>query len=85
MTKTFDDLKWTAKPEWKDGQVHNTLKGDNSANFSGAAYVFVRSGTTWTQQQKLLGHDAGAHDNFAATLARSSAKFPPGASWVRKK
>jgi uncharacterized protein (DUF2345 family) len=29
-----------------------------SNNFSGAAYVFVQSGTTWTQQAKLTAQDA---------------------------
>jgi hypothetical protein len=33
LTKTYEDLKWTPQPDWKDGQVHNTLKGDNSANY----------------------------------------------------
>lgn len=33
LTKTYDELKWTSQPEWKDGQVHNTLTGDNSANY----------------------------------------------------
>ena len=28
-----ENLKWTARPEWKDGVVHNTLLGDNSANY----------------------------------------------------
>ena len=32
-TKTYDELKWTPQPDWKDGQVHNTLTGDNSANY----------------------------------------------------
>ena len=27
------ELKWTARPEWKDETVHNTLIGDNSANY----------------------------------------------------
>ena len=27
------DRKWVARPEWKDGVIHNTLKGDNSANY----------------------------------------------------
>lgn len=31
--KTFDELKWQAQPDWVDGQVHNTLTGDNSANY----------------------------------------------------
>ena len=31
---------------------------------AGSAYVFVRSGTTWTEQQKLLAPDGAAGDNF---------------------
>ncbi len=33
LQKTYDQLKWTPRPEWKDGQVHNTLTGVNSANY----------------------------------------------------
>ena len=32
--------------------------GDNANQ--GSAYVFVRSGTTWTQQQKLTVHNGAA-------------------------
>ena len=33
LKKTYEDLKWTPQPDWKDGQVHNTLTGENSANY----------------------------------------------------
>lgn len=33
LKKTYGELKWAARPEWKDGQVHKTLKGANSANY----------------------------------------------------
>jgi len=33
LAKTYGELKWTPQPTWKDGQVHNTLKGVNSANY----------------------------------------------------
>ena len=33
LSKTYEDRKWVARPEWKDGVIHNTLKGDNSANY----------------------------------------------------
>lgn len=36
-------------------------------NFLGAAYVFVRSGTTWTQQAKLTASDAAANDQFGSS------------------
>ena len=26
-------VKWTAQPDWKDGEIHNTLAGDSSANY----------------------------------------------------
>jgi hypothetical protein len=38
---------------------------DVGANFQqGSAYIFTRSGTTWTQQQKLVASDAAAGDSF---------------------
>lgn len=33
LTKLVVELKWVKRPEWKDGNIHNTLKGDNSANY----------------------------------------------------
>jgi alpha-tubulin suppressor-like RCC1 family protein len=37
---------------------------DDGGSGSGSAYVFVRSGTTWTQQAKLTASDAAASDDF---------------------
>jgi len=36
---------------------------------AGAAYIFTRSGTTWTQQAKLVASDAQASDNFGWSVA----------------
>ena len=33
LKQTSGKLKWTPQPGWKDGQVHNTLTGENSANY----------------------------------------------------
>ncbi|WP_438009644.1 FG-GAP repeat protein [Sorangium sp. So ce321] len=43
----------------------------NAANGTdaGAAYVFVRSGTTWTQQAKLIGSDVGVSDFSGVAVA----------------
>ena len=41
---------------------------DANAN-QGSAYVFVRSGTTWTQQQKLTAADGTASDEFGYSVA----------------
>ncbi len=37
----------------------------------GAAYVFVRSGTSWTQQAELTDPDAAANDQFGRSVALS--------------
>jgi hypothetical protein len=43
----------------------NTLiVGATQANGLGAAYVFVRSGAVWTEQQKLTASDGAASDDF---------------------
>jgi len=41
---------------------------DNGIN-SGSAYVFTRSGTTWTQQQKLTASDGAAGDQFGVAVS----------------
>jgi hypothetical protein len=43
----------------------------NSNGSTGAAYVFVHSGTTWTQQAKLTTLDGGYYDSFGASVALS--------------
>jgi MYXO-CTERM domain-containing protein len=40
-------------------------------SYTGAAYVFVRSGAAWTQQQKLLAKDAATNDRFGSSVALS--------------
>jgi hypothetical protein len=42
---------------------------DDSGNSSGSAYVFVRNGTSWTQQIKLWAADGAADDNFGSSVA----------------
>lgn len=42
---------------------------DNSATKSGAAYVFTRSGTTWTQTAYLKAHNADPNDWFGNAVA----------------
>ena len=44
--------------------------GANSNN--GAAYVFTKSGTTWTEQAKLLASDAASDDSFGGSVSLSS-------------
>jgi len=44
---------------------------NESASFSGAAYVFTRSGTTWSQQAYLKASNTGAFDEFGYSVAVS--------------
>ena len=48
---------------------------------SGSAYVFVRSGTTWSQQAKLTASDAAADDFFGDSVAVSGDTAVVGAPW----
>ena len=42
-----------------------------NGNQSGSAYVFTRSGTTWTQQAKLLASDGAQNDYFGYSVSIS--------------
>jgi hypothetical protein len=42
--------------------------GDNGVD-SGSAYVFTRSGTTWTQQAKLIASDGTYNDRFGSSVS----------------
>ena len=57
----------------------NGNQSDNSAGQSGAAYVFVRSGTNWTQQAYLKAANTGAGDWFGLTVAVSGDTVVVGA------
>jgi hypothetical protein len=48
------------------------LETTSPNSFNGAAYVFTRSGSTWTQQQKLLASDRASSDNFGISVALSA-------------
>jgi hypothetical protein len=46
-------------------------EADNSLANAGAAYVFARSGTTWTQQAYVKASNTGAGDSFGTSVALS--------------
>jgi hypothetical protein len=48
-------------------------------NYKGAAYVYVRSGTSWTQQAKLTADDGGAGHYFGYSVAISGDTIVVGA------
>ena len=57
----------------------NGNQSDNSAGGSGAAYVFIRSGTTWTQQAYLKASNTDAGDYFGYSVAISGDTVVVGA------
>ena len=52
-----------------DTAVAGAREDNFGANRNGKAYVFVRNGTTWSQQQKLTASDGSALDAFGNSLA----------------
>ena len=56
--------------------------GNGSISDQGAAYVFIRSGTIWSEQQKLTAHDAAALQGFGTSVAISGETIVIGASGV---
>ena len=46
-------------------------RDDDAGDASGSAYIFVRSGTSWTQQSKLIASNTAAYDNFGVSVAIS--------------
>jgi len=44
---------------------------DDNGSYSGSAYIFQRSGTTWSQQDKLTASDGAADDWFGISVSIS--------------
>jgi hypothetical protein len=57
----------------------NGDQNNNNASESGAAYVFVREGTTWTQQAYLKASNTDAGDYFAFSVSISGDTIVVGA------
>ena len=60
------------------GAYSHTVDGKNNA---GAAYVFTRSATTWSQQLELTASDGAEGDIFGWSVALSGHTALIGASW----
>ena len=76
-----DQFGWWADLDG-DTVIITALRNTNENGFeAGAAYVFIRSGTTWTQQQKLLASDGQAEDHFGYCCALLGDTAFVGANW----
>ena len=56
-------------------------QGDNTSSFAGAAYVFTRSGTTWTQQAYVKASNTDSVDYFGYSVSLSGDTLAVGASF----
>ena len=54
---------------------------DDSENGTGSAYLFTRSGTTWSQAAKLTASDATAYDYFGSSVGISGDSVVVGARY----
>lgn len=55
-----------------DRAIVGASQGDGNDLDTGAAYVFVRNGTTWTQEAKLWASDGTSIDGFGSTVSLSN-------------
>ena len=58
-----------------------TDQANNAASQAGAVYVFVRSGTTWTQQAYLKASNIDAGDSFGDSVALSGDTLAVGSAF----
>jgi len=57
----------------------NGNQADNSASNSGAVYVFMRTGSTWSQQAYIKASNTEAYDQFGVSVALSGDTLVVGA------
>ena len=62
-----------------DTAVIGSRADDDNGTDSGSAYVFIRSGITWTEQQKLAASDGAPFDRFGESVAVSGTTVVIGA------
>ncbi len=54
-----------------DDAIVGAYENDDNGSRSGSAYIFNRSGSTWTQQAKLTASDAAEADEFGVSVSIS--------------
>jgi hypothetical protein len=65
----FDSLGWSVAVSGNTAVVGAPIQKVGANYAQGAVYVFVRSGTTWAQQAKLLADDGAMDDYFGRAVA----------------
>jgi len=68
---------------WSEDGPSSGINGDqfvNGLSGSGAAFIFVRNGTTWTQEAYLKASNSGSGDNFGRSVTISGDTAVVGAT-----
>ncbi len=70
-----DQFGYSVSLDGDTALIGANIDSENGGNRSGAAYVFVRNGTTWSQQAKILAEDgangANVYDHFGNSVSIS--------------
>jgi len=74
-----DTLVIGAPGEDSNATGTNGDQSNNNADGSGAAYVFVRNGTVWSQQAYLKASNSGQFDRFGSSVAARNGRVLVGA------
>jgi hypothetical protein len=64
-----DDFGWAVALDGDTLAVGAPLDDNAAGPHAGAAYIFVRTGTDWTEQAKLIASDASGEDRFGYSIA----------------
>jgi hypothetical protein len=67
---TPDQFGWSVSLSG-DTALIGALGDDDNGEYSGSVYVFIRTGTTWAQQAKLLALDGATGDQFGWSVSLS--------------
>lgn len=78
---TANDLFGSALALDGDTLLVGASGDDVNGSLSGSAYVFVRSGTVWTQEARLLPSDGSSLDRFGDSVAISGDRAAIGAEF----
>ncbi|MFV1990105.1 MAG: FG-GAP repeat protein, partial [Acidimicrobiales bacterium] len=77
--QTMGDLFGWAVAISRESIVVGAWGDDDDALTSGSAYVFTRTGTAWSQKEKLTASDAGAEDRFGSSVTIDGITIGAGA------
>ena len=70
---------WESRNQTTITNDNSTVSSNNSSNFSGAVYVYKRTGTTWAQEAYIKASNNDANDWFGYSVALDDDSLAVGA------